>query len=671
MRFVGAISKYRMFAILAMSLTLGVLARRHWPFPDDNPVLRMIFLQKPYLFYAIKSSFNLMLFTTPFILTSVTSSLAYIFGVHRLGETGVPRLPRYPDPRLRDELYLVVGELHHPKRAEPIQHPRWLIIPDRGLFTGIAIFGAIGSGKTTGCMYPFADQVLGYRAQDAQRRAAALVLEVKGDFCHKVHTLLEKHGRMEDYIELSLDSPYRYNPLHNELEAYALAYGIASLLNNLFGRGKEPFWQQAYTNLVKFIILLHQVLYGYVTLFDVYESAINSHKIEAKIAEAEQLFGTRDYFLIEDADYVAHRDLTSYCWERIETTNWMKAPATDQLQRLLELKQIVYDTQTEAASRETLEDPDYEERRQRFEAVKRWFNDDWKRIEPKLRTSIVEGISVFLSLFDDNPAVKRTFCPPQACYDPVANQDGRYGIPLPPFRELIEQGKVVALNFPVSANPGLAKTIGTMLKQDFQRAMIARIPAIERHPEKHWREALFLCDEYHSFATTGESDPTGDEKFFALSRQARCIPIIATQSVSSLRSTLHGESWRTLLQTFRTKIFLTLSDDFSARIASELCGKEEHLKMSYSISESGQDAKVSMLNGRASAHRASLSTSKSYSVQRDWLFEPKVFAELKNAQSIVIAYDGLNPLPPTYCYLKPYYLNPDTTYFEQLAEGQL
>ena len=201
--------------------------------------------------------------------------------------------------------------------------------------------------------------------------------------------------------------------------------------------------------------------------------------------------------------------------------------------------------------------------------------------------------------------------------------------------------------------------------------MIARIPAMEEHPEKHWREALFLCDEYHSFATTGEADPTGDEKFFALSRQAKCIAIIATQSVSSLRSTLHGESWRTLLQTFRTKIFLTLSDDFSARIASELCGKEEQLKMNYSISESGQDAGVSMLTGRASAHRSSLSTSKNYNVQRDWLFEPKVFAELKNAQSIVIAYDGLNPMPPTFCYLKPYYLDPNTTYFEHLAEGRL
>jgi hypothetical protein len=39
-------------------------------------------------------------------------------------------------------------------------------------------------------------------------------------------------------------SPYRYNPLHNDLDAYALAYGIATLMTNLYGRGKEPFWQQ-------------------------------------------------------------------------------------------------------------------------------------------------------------------------------------------------------------------------------------------------------------------------------------------------------------------------------------------------------------------------------------------------------------------------------------------
>ena len=69
---------------------------------------------------------------------------------------------------------------------------------------------------------------------------------------------------------------------------------------------------------------------------------------------------------------------------------------------------------------------DEADRVDQFEAVKRWFEDDWMRIEPKLRTSIVEGISVFLSLFDDNPKVKHTFCPPKAVYD-AAQAEARAG----------------------------------------------------------------------------------------------------------------------------------------------------------------------------------------------------------------------------------------------------
>ena len=194
---------------------------------------------------------------------------------------------------------------------------------------------------------------------------------------------------------------------------------------------------------------------------------------------------------------------------------------------------------------------------------------------------------------------------------------------------------------------------------------------MEAEPNRIFRPAMFLCDEYLVFATVGESDPTGDEKFFALSRQAKCIPIVATQSISSLRSTLSGEAWRTLLQTFRTKIFLALSDDFSAKTASEMCGKEEQFKLNYTISENGQDAGVSLLTGRAAAQRTTLSTSKSYNLQRDFVFEPKTFAELKNAESIVLAYDGLNPMPPTLCYLKPYYLDRNVSYFEQRLKGLL
>ena len=158
---------------------------------------------------------------------------------------------------------------------------------------------------------------------------------------------------------------------------------------------------------------------------------------------------------------------------------------------------------------------------------------------------------------------------------------------------------------------------------------------------------------------------------FSLSRQPKCIPIIATQSISSLKSALPGESWRTLLQTFRTKIFLSLSDDFSARTASELCGREDQLKASYNLSESGHDAQVSLLTGKAMSHRANITASKSYSPHHDLRFDVKDFMELRNAQSVTIAYDGTNPMPPTFCYLKPYYNDVNKSYFRQLADGEL
>ena len=49
---------------------------------------------------------------------------------------------------------------------------------------------------------------------------------------------------------------------------------------------------------------------------------------------------------------------------------------------------------------------------------------------------------------------------------------------------------------------------------------------------------------------------------------------------------------------------------------------------------------------------------------------PKTLTKLKNAQAVVLAYDGFNPLAPTFCYLKPYYNDPNKTYFRQLAQGE-
>jgi hypothetical protein len=650
----------RQEASLVGSLVTGTLLMVFAPFPSDSWLPQLLLVEKPGVFYAIAAIYSVLCFSTSFFLYWVVLSLVYIVLPRRTAKAGQVVLPPLP---VRDGLHLVVGEVHNQRTPEPSENPSWLTIPERGLFTGIAIFGAIGSGKTTGCMYPFADQILGFGEDD--KRIGGLFLEVKGDFCHKVKEILVKHGREEDYIEINLsDSPYRYNPLWNELDAYALSYGIATLLSSLFGRGREPFWQQAYTNMMKFIILVHRILFDYVTLFDVYECAINPELLKSRIELGEAAMGSTKVAVVDPAIYMSFEGLSRFKWEKNPATHEMESLLTEDLGKYLLEHSVLHQVKVMnklPSGIEPITDP---VKREQFEAVCRWFYKDWMNIEPRLRTSIVEGISFFLSLFDDNPTLKRVFCPPKECFDPVANADGKYGKPLAPFADLIEQGKVVALNFPTSANPGIARMIGTLMKVDFQRAVLNRVPKMEAAPDDYFRQVLFLCDEYHSFATVGEGDPTGDEKFFSLSRQARCIPIVATQSISSICSAVAGEGWRTLLQTFRTKIFLASSDDFSARMASDLCGRDDQLKLSYNFSENGQDAQVSFLTGQSTAQRSSVSASKTYSVQKDNIFEPRVFSELENDQAIVLAYDGLKPLPPTYCFLKPYFLDPTISYFE-------
>jgi hypothetical protein len=657
----------RHFVAAVLAMVTGALLLYARPFPENQVFLRVIAVRAPHAFQSFRYIYNVCLFTTPYMAFLGVLSALYVGTLKFRSRVVAGKLPQYPNPRRREALFVILGEVHNPRRPGPSPIPKWLVIPERGLFTGIAILGAVGSGKSSCCMFPYAEQILSYKAHEPEQRIGGIVLEVKGDFCRKVKQILDLHGRGEDYVEISLDSEFRYNPLHNNLDAYALAFNIASLLNNLFGRGKEPFWQQAYTNLVKFIILLHKVAYDYVTLFNVYECAISPPLLEQRIEEAEEIVMGRHYVAVT-AKVFADRaaDLAGIGFRHLPSEDRHVAESAPELREFLRKKGVSFEPRT-------ILDPDYADadKLAQLQAVKRWFTEDWKRIEPKLRTSIVEGISVFLSLFDDNPKVKKVFCPERECYDAAKNDPKKHGKPLPSFSWLIERGKVAALNFPIGMNPGLAKAIGVMMKLDFERAVLNRVPEIEANPDKHFRQVLFLCDEYQHFATVGESDPTGDEKFFSLSRQPKCIPIVATQSLSSLRSSLPGESWRTLLQTFRTKIFLTLTDDFSAKTASELCGRENRLKVSYNLSESGHDARVSLLTGNALSHRANITASKSYNTQKDYRFDMKVFTELRNAQSVVIAYDGLNPIPPCYCYLKPYYNDPNKSYFQQLDEGAL
>ena len=73
---------------------------------------------------------------------------------------------------------------------------------------------------------------------------------------------------------------------------------------------------------------------------------------------------------------------------------------------------LAYLTQHEITHRiDRIESTTAMEIRLRVEAVNRWYVHDWNTLDHKIRSSIVEGVSVFLSMFD-LPAVARVFCPP-------------------------------------------------------------------------------------------------------------------------------------------------------------------------------------------------------------------------------------------------------------------
>ena len=304
---------------LALAAALSRALAAPFPALGDNPALDLVAYYDP----PLRAALAVWYYATPAIAVVLVGSLArsvwrvWLRPRRRAGGRGtLPAWPASPDDPAPS---LVVGELHHPTAARESERPGWLVVPEKGLYTGVLIVGAVGSGKTSACMYPFASQLLGWQADRPDRRAAGLVLEVKGDFCHGVRRILKEAGRADDYLEIGLDGRWQWNPLDDPLlDAYSLAYTVSTLINQLFGKSREPFWQQAYTNLVRWIIELHRLLPGgWVTLQDIYRSAIDADLLAKKIEEARALADevSPARAMITRADLVAHaRSIGSRKW---------------------------------------------------------------------------------------------------------------------------------------------------------------------------------------------------------------------------------------------------------------------------------------------------------------------------------------------------------------------
>jgi len=317
------------------------------------------------------------------------------------------------------------------------------------------------------------------------------------------------------------------------------------------------------------------------------------------------------------------------------------------------------------ATEEESNSPEQVEAAQRLE-FQRWnYTKLMNETDPLTRNNISTGLKVFLQPLagdTDDAIVRRIFSPPKAVYD---GTDLTHGKPLPPLVELIESGKVIAMNIPKAADESAARSLNAFLKLDWQRAVELRVPQMAAHPEKHWRSLVWIADEYQILATTGGARPGGDEKFLNLCRAAKCISIVAYQSLNALESGLTaGSDWRTVFSAFQTKIFLRAGEPWTAKVVSDMAGKKIRALQHFGFTEGQHKARVSAVTGKLTAPESSVNVSHSYNLQKDVVFEPCVVEELPRGVAIVFAHDGRRPVEPTYCYLKWSGADPNVGYYE-------
>jgi hypothetical protein len=318
---IRALVDMRGVTAMAIAAATGLWGVTTYPPAADNVFLQLIALREPVVFRFLVHAYAALWFSSSFMAASFVLSIAAIVAYRRPPTPRSRPLPRYPKPETRPSPAVVLGETHHHTTPGRAPEPAWLTIPQRGLYTGVMILGAVGTGKTSACMYPYVEQLLRWRAQDPDYKVGGLVLEVKGDFCHQVQDILTRAGRSDDYLEIGLESGFCYNPLHNDLDPYAVAYAVATLLNNLFGRGKEPFWQQAYTDLLKFVIALRRITEGYTTLSEVYRYVINDSLIDRNIRDlAEQFRQPGEYLVVSNSAALRGRCGRSWAHARWRTS---------------------------------------------------------------------------------------------------------------------------------------------------------------------------------------------------------------------------------------------------------------------------------------------------------------------------------------------------------------
>lgn len=290
------------------------------------------------------------------------------------------------------------------------------------------------------------------------------------------------------------------------------------------------------------------------------------------------------------------------------------------------------------------------EARFNIEAAISYFNQEFSQLDSKLRTSILASTTNFLNLFQDYQA-SQMFCPP------------RDKLTLKSMDEVVDNGQI--LLFEVK-NSGLARAMGTFVKLHYQQSLLDRISSDDR---VKLVPGVLIIDEYQDVATVGDGTVLGDDRFFAKSREANTIAIVATQSLTSLESAIGREKpAKELVQNFRTRIACHSMDINTIKTFQELAGQVDRIRISHGFSESNPDARNNALTGQVESQRVNVGKSINKSSHKEYIVDARDFSELKTFEAIATVFDGVSS-HLVKLFLKPHFLENKATSHANVLKG--
>ena len=262
-----------------------------------------------------------------------------------------------------------------------------------------------------------------------------------------------------------------------------------------------------------------------------------------------------------------------------------------------------------------------------------FFEKEFFNLDDRTKNIIISEITRITSTFVSDYDVMKTFCAPKS------------KLSFSGFDEVLSSGKIVVLNMNIFEYNMLSRIIATYLKLDFQTEIMSNLSKGTVYP------SVFICDEYDKFVSKT------DGEFFSLSREAKCINIVSTQSYSSLKNALKDESSvKVIIQNLINKIWFRTDDIFTIEESQKQLGKEEKEKTSKSISESAKETTFSYITNSLNSQNSNISETFSTYTQNDFIYDLNFFTQnLETFTALTFLSDGNKIFTPRKLNMFPYF----------------